>query len=80
MVSSLLAMLDEPIMSSTLILPDETLPMNDPVEVREALEHEVDIVIDGGFCGLEPTSVVDLVGGVPVVRRLGKGDVSHWQD
>src|SRR5690606_19535824 len=53
---ALLAELGEPIMSSTLILPGEEMPMTEPEEIREALEHQVDLVIDGGHCGIEPTT------------------------
>ncbi len=74
-VESLLAGLGEPIMSSTLILPGENLPLNDASEIRVRLEHEVDLVIDGGPCGIQPTSVIELMEGVPVVAREGKGDV-----
>jgi tRNA threonylcarbamoyl adenosine modification protein (Sua5/YciO/YrdC/YwlC family) len=78
-VDAMLAELNEPIMSSTLILPSGQLPMNDAEEIREKLEHEVDMVIDGGPCDLEPTTVVDLVTGVPVVLRHGKGDASVFE-
>lgn len=67
--------LNEPIMSSTLILPGEELPMNDPYQIRVYLEHQVDLVIDGGFCGYEPTTVVDLMGDWPEILREGKGPV-----
>jgi tRNA threonylcarbamoyl adenosine modification protein (Sua5/YciO/YrdC/YwlC family) len=70
---ALLADLDEPIMSVTLIMPDDEYPLIDPYEVRELLEHEVDLVIDGGYCGLEPTTVIDLSQGVPALVRQGKG-------
>jgi len=74
-VQDLLAEMGEPIMSSTLILPGETDPMTDPYEIRETLEHDVDLIIDGGFCGLEPTTVVDFTeDDVPRVVREGKGD------
>ncbi|MGD2082958.1 MAG: L-threonylcarbamoyladenylate synthase [Chromatiales bacterium] len=73
---ALLAELGEPIMSSTLILPDDDLPLSDPYDIRQTLEHEVDLVIDGGYCGLEPTTVVALEEEMPRVRRLGKGDAS----
>lgn len=72
---ALLAELGEPLMSSTLILPGETLPMTDPWDIRETLEHQVDLVIDGGFCGLEATTVVDLTGPEPELVRLGCGPV-----
>lgn len=72
---ALLAELDAPLMSSTLILPGEELPMTDPWDIRETLEHQVDLVIDGGFCGLEATTVVDLTGPEPALVRLGCGPV-----
>lgn len=78
-VDALLSELNEPIMSSTLILPGGRLPMNDAEEIREKLEHDVDMVIDGGPCDLEPTTVVDLVTGVPIVLRHGKGDTSVFE-
>ena len=72
---ALLAALGEPIMSSTLILPGEEYPMTDPMTIRETLEHQVDLVIDGGFCGLEMTTVIDLETDVPVVLREGRGSL-----
>jgi tRNA threonylcarbamoyl adenosine modification protein (Sua5/YciO/YrdC/YwlC family) len=72
----LLAELGEPLMSSTLILPGDELPLTDPYEMRDLLGHEVDLVIDGGYCGLEPTTVVEMVDDVPTVARQGKGDAS----
>jgi tRNA threonylcarbamoyl adenosine modification protein (Sua5/YciO/YrdC/YwlC family) len=75
----ILAELGEPIMSSTLILPGDDLPMTDAREIQERLYHQVDAVIDGGNCGHEPTSVVDLAGIAPVVARRGKGDVSAFE-
>jgi tRNA threonylcarbamoyl adenosine modification protein (Sua5/YciO/YrdC/YwlC family) len=72
---ALLETLGEPIMSVTLTLPGAEVPLTDPEEIRTALEKQVDLIIDGGFCGLEPTTVVDLVSGVPEVIRRGKGDV-----
>jgi tRNA threonylcarbamoyl adenosine modification protein (Sua5/YciO/YrdC/YwlC family) len=76
---AILAELAEPIMSSTLLLPGDELPMTDAREIQERLYHHVDAVIDGGNCGLEPTSVVDLAGLAPVVARRGKGDVSAFE-
>lgn len=67
--------LNEPIMSSTLILPDDDLPMTDPYQIRLQLEHQVDLVIDGGFCGYEPTTVVDLMSGRPEILREGRGNL-----
>jgi tRNA threonylcarbamoyl adenosine modification protein (Sua5/YciO/YrdC/YwlC family) len=73
-VQALLAELGEPLMSSTLMLPGEDLPLSDPEEIRSRLEHEVDVVVDGGFCGLEPTTVVELEDGQVSVARAGKGE------
>ena len=74
----LLTDLGEPIMSSTLIMPGETLPMNDAGDIREALEHDIQLVIDGGPCEWQPTTVVELMSGVPKVLRYGLGDVSSF--
>lgn len=76
---ALLEALDEPLMSATLILPGDDYPMTDPYDIRERLEHEVDLVIDGGFCGLEATSVIDLTDTVPVILRRGVGDISDFE-
>ena len=78
-VRMLLAELGEPIMSSTLLLPGESAPMTDPQEIKERLEHSVDLVIDGGPGGFEASSIVDLSGLAPVVVRRGKGDVSAFE-
>jgi len=78
-VQELLAALGEPIMSSTLILPGESDPMTDPEEIRDKLEHELDLIIDGGFCGLEATTVVNMTGPVPEVTRVGTGDPEPFQ-
>ncbi len=73
-VSALLAELGEPLLSTTLQLPGDEFPMIDPYDIREALESSVDLIIDGGFCGLEPTTVVSLMDDVPEVLREGKGN------
>lgn len=73
-VRALLDAHGEPILSSTLMLPDDELPLSDPEDIRERLEHHVDLVIDGGNCGLEPTTVVDLSEGPPRILRRGRGD------
>lgn len=78
-VRALLAELDEPLMSTTLIMPGEELPLIDPYEMRDLLSHEVDLVIDGGYCGLEDSTVVDMEGETPVVVRAGKGDISLFE-
>ncbi len=75
---ALLSSLGEPLMSVSLILPNDEYPMTDPWDIRETLEHHVDLVIDGGYCGFDPTSVVDLSDDEPVVLRTGKGDVSDF--
>ncbi len=76
---ALLDALGEPVMSSTLTLPGEEMPMTDPEEIQEKLGKQVDLVIDGGYCGFEPTTVVDLMGDVPAVMREGKGDLAPFQ-
>ena len=76
----LLAELGEPIMSTTLIMPGESMPESDPYEIRQLLEHAVDLIIDGGYGSLEPTTVVDLTEGTPEVVRQGLGDTSFLED
>ena len=75
----LLADLDEPLMSVTLIMPGDEYPLIDPYEIRELLEHHVDLVIDGGYCGMEPTTVVDMADETPMVLRVGKGDPEPFE-
>lgn len=75
---ALLAELGEPLMSSTLILPDHDLPLADPDEIWELLSGRVDLLIDSGNCGLDPTTVVDLTGDYPKVLRQGSGDASAF--
>ena len=74
----LLTELNEPVMSSTLLLPGEDLPRTDAKDIYERLEHSVDMVLDGGNCGLDPTSVIDMSGDRAVVVRAGRGDVSPF--
>jgi tRNA threonylcarbamoyl adenosine modification protein (Sua5/YciO/YrdC/YwlC family) len=76
---ALLEELNQPLMSSTLIMPDDDQPLSDPNDIREQLEHQVDLVIDGGFCGQEATTVIDLVTGVPEIVRRGKGDPDPFE-
>lgn len=73
---ALLAELNEPIMSSTLMLPGESLPLTDPAEILDKLQGVVDAVIDSGSCRREPTTVIDMVGPEPVVLREGRGPVA----
>lgn len=77
--AALLEDLGEPLMSVSLIMPGDELPLMDPYDIREILEHEVDLVIDGGYCGLEPSTVVDLVDETPLVLRAGKGDTAPFE-
>ena len=72
----LLAELGEPLMSSTLIIPGDALPLTDGREIRARLEHDIDAVLDGGNCGIEPTTVVDLAVMPPTIVRRGKGDIA----
>lgn len=78
--AALLQDLGEPLMSVSLIMPGDDLPLIDPYDIRETLEHEVDLVIDGGYCGLEPTTVVDLADETPLVLRAGKGDTAPFDN
>lgn len=75
---ALLEELGEPMCSSTLILPDQSWPLNDAELIRELLEKKVDAVIDGGAAGADFTTVIDLTGSVPVLLRQGKGDVAPF--
>lgn len=69
-----------PLMSSTLILPGEAEPMSDPQTMRERLEHVVDLVIDGGYCGVQATTVINLTTDSPTIERQGKGDTGWLED
>ncbi len=73
---AILEELGEPMLSTTLIIPGEDTPLTDPYEMRDILGNQVDLVIDGGYCGFEPTTVVELDEGVPTLLRQGCGDVS----
>lgn len=75
---ALLAELDEPMLSATLILPGDAQPLSDAQEIRERLEHELDLVIDAGSCGTEPSTVIDLTGDSPLVVRKGKGSLAPF--
>ena len=76
----LLGTLDQPILSTTLILPGDDLPLTDPYEMRDLIGSQVDLIIDGGFCGFEPTTMVDMSGETPVLIRVGKGDPSQFAE
>ena len=75
---ALLEELREPLLSTTLLLPGDELPLNDGAEIRRRLEHDVDLVLDGGSCGTEPTTVVDLTGAAAQIMRVGKGPVAPF--
>lgn len=79
LVHALLAELGEPLMTVTLIPPNETLPLADPHDIRARFEHQVDLVLDAGPCGMEPTTVVALADGVAELRRVGKGDPAPFR-
>jgi tRNA threonylcarbamoyl adenosine modification protein (Sua5/YciO/YrdC/YwlC family) len=76
---ALLAELNEPLLTSTLIIPGETDPLNDPEEIRDQIGNRLDLIIDGGTSSLESTTVVDLTGDTPHVARIGRGDPSPFQ-
>ncbi|WP_066965415.1 L-threonylcarbamoyladenylate synthase [Microbulbifer sp. Q7] len=76
-VQGLIAELGEPLMSCSLIMPGDEQPLTDPYDIRETLEHQVELVIDGGFCGLEATTVVDLTGDEAVLVRQGCGAIDE---
>lgn len=75
---TLLSELKAPLMSVTLIMPGETLPVADPNEVYEKISNSVDLIIDGGSCGFEPSTVIEFVGSIPKVVRQGKGDIKPF--
>lgn len=76
---SLLETLGEPLISCTLQFPDEDQPVDEPGEFRDRLLREVDVVLDAGNCGIDPTTVIDLSGDQPVVVRRGKGPVDDFE-
>ena len=75
---SLLEQLSQALIGTTLIPAGSDAPLNDPDEIRDNLQRQVELVIDGGSCSLEPTTVVDLTGDSPVVLRRGRGDTSMF--
>lgn len=74
----ILAELGEPVMSVTLILPGQDQPLLDAWEIKQELGNQLDLIVDGGFCGMEPTSVVDLTDEVPQVLRVGAGNTDSF--
>ncbi|QOJ20890.1 MAG: threonylcarbamoyl-AMP synthase [Gammaproteobacteria bacterium] len=77
-VQALLEELDEPLLSSTLLLPGDEFPLNDAEEIRERLEHQVELVMDAGSCGIDMTTVIDLTTDVPALVRPGRGDLEPF--
>lgn len=75
---ALMQTLGEPLMTSSLIMPGDSLPLTDPYDIKTTLEHQVEMVIDGGFCGLDPTTVVDLTGDEPLITREGCGPIEPF--
>jgi len=76
---ALLEAIDAPLMSTTLILPGASAPLSEPAAIYDLLGKQVDLIIDGGNCGHEPTTVVDLTGDLPHILRLGKGDPTPFE-
>lgn len=77
-VSALLETLGEPLLGSTLLLPGEELPLTDAEDIRERLQHDLDLVLDAGHCGTQPTTVIDLSSGTPELVRAGAGDPARF--
>jgi tRNA threonylcarbamoyl adenosine modification protein (Sua5/YciO/YrdC/YwlC family) len=75
---ALLAELDEPMLSATLLLPGDAAPLSDAEAIRERLEHQIDLVIDAGDCGVQPSTIIDLTGEAPIVLRAGKGSLAPF--
>jgi tRNA threonylcarbamoyl adenosine modification protein (Sua5/YciO/YrdC/YwlC family) len=73
---ALLEILGEPLLTSTLILPGQDASLTEGWEIRDQLDHELDLIMDGGYCGTEPTTVIDLTGPVPEVLRQGRGPLA----
>ncbi|WP_345415317.1 L-threonylcarbamoyladenylate synthase [Halioxenophilus aromaticivorans] len=76
---ALMEELGEPLMSSTLILPNEELPMTDPYDIRDVLEHQLELVIDGGYCGMEATTVIDFTDNAARLVRQGLGPIDGFE-
>jgi tRNA threonylcarbamoyl adenosine modification protein (Sua5/YciO/YrdC/YwlC family) len=75
---ALLEELAQPLLGTTLILPDEAQALTDPDEIRDRLERQIELVIDGGACSLQPTTVIDLTGDEPLLIRQGRGDAAPF--
>jgi|TARA_B110000503_G_scaffold20033_1_gene30001 tRNA threonylcarbamoyl adenosine modification protein (Sua5/YciO/YrdC/YwlC family) len=77
-VRALLDELGEPMMSVTLIMPNDEYPLSDSYDIRQTMERHVDAIIDGGYCGHEPTTVIDMTDANPQIMRQGTGDFSSF--
>ncbi|NVM77694.1 tRNA threonylcarbamoyl adenosine modification protein (Sua5/YciO/YrdC/YwlC family) [Duganella sp. SG902] len=77
-INALLAELDQPLLGTTLIMPDEQEPLNDADEICERLGKQLELIIDGGACSMEPTTVIDLTGDAAVLVRQGRGDAAAF--
>lgn len=75
---AILEELGEPLLSSTMLMPGDEMPLSDPYEIRDLLEHQVDLVVDGGYCDVATTTVIDMTAEPPVLVRAGKGDASTF--
>lgn len=75
---ALLEELGQPLLGTTLILPDDEQPLTNPDEVRDRLERQIELIVDGGACSLEPTTVIDLTGPEPELIRQGRGDAGMF--
>jgi tRNA threonylcarbamoyl adenosine modification protein (Sua5/YciO/YrdC/YwlC family) len=75
---AILEELGEPLLATTLVLPPDTEPLNDPEEIRQRLESQLDLVIDGGACPCEPSTIIDLTGSEPVLVRAGRGSLAPF--
>ncbi|KKB62486.1 hypothetical protein WM40_16855 [Robbsia andropogonis] len=75
---AVLETLGQPLIASTLILPPDTQPLNDPEAIRVRLEKQIDLVIDGGACAAQPSTVIDLTGPAPILVRVGRGDLAPF--
>ena len=75
---AILGELGEPMMSTTMLLPGDSFPLTDPYDIRDTLEHQVDLIIDGGYCGMEETSVIDMSTDSVEVLRAGMGSVEEF--
>jgi len=75
---ALLSELDAPMLSTTLLLPGDETPLSDAAEIRERLERQLDLIVDGGACGTEPSTIIDLTEELPRVLRAGKGSLAPF--